>query len=156
MDVSPALGGRQMAEGLHEISQAIGRLQANDDSSQRQRADLYNKVDALKADMNKGFQEIRDLLAPMANLPKHIDRHCEDFEAVAKRLGAVEGFIQQVRGASKATKAAWSVGVVLVPAMLFAGGYFVTVKPVTAGLESRLKNTEQRTDALWGLLGPPR
>lgn len=143
-----------MPEGLHEISQAIGRLQANDDSSQRQRADLYNKVEALRTDMNKGFQEIRELLAPMASLPQHIDRHCEDFEAVAKRLGAVESWLQQVRGASKATKVAWTVGAALVPAIMFVGGYVFTVEPTTTRLENRLKTTEQRTDALWGLLGP--
>lgn len=99
-----------MADGLHEISQAIGRLQASDESSQRQRAELFNQVAALREDMHRSVREIRDLLAP---LPLHIKRHCEDLEALSARATMVQSWIDKAKGASWATKTMWAAFVAL-------------------------------------------
>ena len=121
-----------MSDGLHEISQAIGRLQAEAETTQRQRADLFSKVDGLREDMHAKFQEIRTLLIPLAIMPKHMADHCEELKALNDK-------VQQGRGVIWTLRVLGAVVVVAIPAGIWMlNAYQADVNHKVRQIERRL------------------
>lgn len=141
-----------MADGLHEISQAIGRLQASDESSQRQRTELFKLVGDLREDMNRGFREIERMMAPLVEAQKHagthIGRHCEDLKAVNSRLAVFQSWLDKAKGASWATKAAIGAALVVVPAAFSYGAYLASSSHTGATLAATVAPIEQKLDVI--------
>ena len=123
----------------NDIERAIGRLEQDAASSQRQREELFKQVGQLREDMHAGFKEIRDLVSPFAHMPKHIERHCED-------LKVVNNYIQRFKGVMWSGRMVWAVLLVLVGA-----GW-----AVYAETRKDLQSVSDKTQALWGYFAPVR
>jgi hypothetical protein len=115
-----------MADGLHDISLAIGELKSDMASSQRQRADLFDKIDGVKDDVSA----IREMMAPLATVPAHIKSHCDDLKTLA-------GYVQWIRGA-------WAAIVVVAGLLVTAAGTAVWLFNVyKADQDNRLRQIER-------------
>ena len=108
-----------MTEGLHEISQAIGRLQAEADSSQRQRSLIFEKLD-----------EINDKLTPLASLPAHIKSHCD-------HLDKLNNYVQRFKGVMWSGRFVWAAVLVL------AGAGWALFKEYKAENDTRINRIER-------------
>lgn len=114
-----------MAEG--DTDRALGRLESEAASSQRQREELFKQVGALREDMHKGFREMRDLMAPLASMPAHIHSHCDD-------LGKLNNYVQRALGMITVIRIMW---VVLAAAVGLAGWGYSHLREEQAVLERR-------------------
>ena len=122
---------------LNEISLAIGRLQASDESSQRQRAELFKQVGDLKDEMHKGFGALQAALTPLVGdirttrhdlinlkfgltgeggaiprIGEHIKAHCDE-------LKGINNMVQRGKGARWAIGILWTVVLAMAPTGLW-------------------------------------
>lgn len=138
---------------MADLERAIGRLEASDESSQRQRAELFKQVGELREDMHKGFQKIHELLAP---LPLHIKSHCDDLDALSERAKVFQSWIDKAKGASWATKLAVGIALVVVPGAFSYGVYVAAVAPLKQELKQEIETLDRRQKAYFprSLVGP--
>lgn len=129
-----------------DVNRIIGRLEAESDSSQRQRKDLFDKVDETRKDMHNGlaeirkemtdgFTEMRSLMSPLASLPSHVKSHCDD-------LKVLTGYVQRFKGALWAGKAVW----VLLVAICGAGAWLYSDQKAAA------KENADRFSVVWSAI----
>lgn len=121
---------------LHDLSVQIGRLQSSEEASQRQRKDLYDKIDSMREDIS----EIKQMMAPLATMPTHIKSHCA-------ALDQINGYVNRVKGAIWAGRAVW----VLLVAICGAGAWLYSDQKAAA------KENADRFSVVWSAinrLGP--
>ena len=63
----------------NSVLNAIGRLQANDESSQRQRQLIFEKLDA-----------IAERVSAIPALKEHLERHCDEIAELKTRANSLE------------------------------------------------------------------
>ena len=85
--------------GDNDVQRVLGRLQASDETSQRQRAELFTQIGEIKGVIG----EIKVLVSPLA---KHMEDDDERFSSHGKRLTELEASHNKARGAM------WAAGVV--------------------------------------------
>ena len=116
-----------MADGTER---ALGRLEADAATSQNQRAELFKQVGELREDRHKGFQEIRELLVPMASVPEHIKSHCDD-------LDKLNAYVQRFKGVMWSGRFVWAAVLVL------AGAGWALFKEYKAENDTRINRIER-------------
>lgn len=99
----------------NDVQRVLGRLQASDETSQRQRQELFAQIGEIK----EVIGEIKVLVSPLA---KHMDDDDERFSSHGKRLTELEAGHNKVRGAM------WAAGV-----MGGLGGFLASKLPALAG-----------------------
>lgn len=101
--------------GDNDVQRVLGRLQASDEASQRQRAELFSQVGEIKETLG----EIKVLVSPLA---RHIEDDNDRFQSHGKRLTELEAGHNKVRGAM------WAAGV-----MGGLGGFLASKLSALAG-----------------------
>lgn len=112
----------------NDIERAIGRLEADAESSRNQRKLIFEKLDKLL-----------EQTAVLPAMNKHIADHCDE-------LKVINNMVQQVKGGAKAVRWIWIALAALVGSGGF--GFYVVAQDV--------KEINTKTQALWGYFAPVR
>lgn len=118
-----------------DVQRALGRLEASDESSQRQREELFKQIGELREDMHTGFTEMRAMMAPLASMPTHIKSHCDD-------LRVLNNYVQRIKGVMWSGRVAWIALIAL-----FGAGW-----TIYGEVQSRFAKADERHNVIWSAI----
>lgn len=113
-----------MAGDLHEVSTAIGALQASVKSFEESGRARDQKLDTLL-----------DRTSALPDMKRHIDSHCDD-------LRTLNNYVQRIKGVAWSGRVAWIALVAL-----FGAGW-----TIYSDVQSRFAKADERHNVIWSTI----